>query len=368
MISDGRSISNRSCAKMNITKNEFQSHLPPKEHFKELCLLGILESVMSFFQARNTTLACCVILSVILCCTRSLCLASMDEGGPTSPPSRIVSLGPINTENVYLLGAGDRLIGTTAYCVRPEAARFTEKIGSVMQVSVEKIIGLRPDLVLATGLTRTSQVELLRKVGLKVVCFDQPSSFASSCEQFEQLGRLLGLEAKAQAITHDLQNQIRTITERISILGLPKQKVIMQIGTNPLYISGRDSFTSDFIELILAENGIGDTPSGRVGYERIISVNPDVILIGMMGSETGVAADERKKWQKIKVIKAVQDKRIHVVDPNLVCSPSPATFVQALKVIAPLIYPEMSKINQGAKLKQTEKIAKIVNSKEDHQQ
>jgi len=281
-----------------------------------------------------------VSLLLLLFCHAALCATESMQAEQL--PRRIVSLGPINTENVYLLEAGDRLVGTTTYCVRPEAAQLTEKVGSVMQVSVEKIIGLQPDLVLATGLTRASQVDLLRKVGLKVVRFDQPTSFGSSCEQFEQLGRLLGLEEKALAISRDLQKEVRNMAEEIAARALPRQKVIMQIGANPLYVSGSDSFTNDFIELLLAENGIGDSPSGRIGYERVIAANPDVILIGMMGSETGVAAEAQKRLQQITVIKAVQNNRIHVVDPNLVCSPSPATFVQALRVIAPLIYPVLS--------------------------
>lgn len=307
-------------------------------------------------------------LLMVFCSVCSNSPVASATGEPAVPPQRIVSLGPINTENVYLLGAGDRLVGTTAYCVRPEAAKFTEKIGSVMQVSVEKIIGLQPDLVLATGLTSVSQVNLLRKVGLKVVRFDQPSSFASSCEQFEQLGKLMGLEEKAKALTDDLRSQVRTMAREIEKLGLPKQKVIMQIGANPLYVSGRDSFTNDYIELILAENGIGSHPSGRMGYEPVIAANPDVILIGIMGSESGVAADERKKWQKINVIKAVQDGRIHVVDPNLVCSPSPATFVQALEVIVPLIYPQLlNKKEQGAELEPSKQIVTFVKNKEADQ-
>jgi iron complex transport system substrate-binding protein len=303
---------------------------------------SFFQLLFSIFLSNSLLAGGGLAFSGILFCTNTICMAKIEP--LLKVPKRIVSLGPVNTENVYLLGAGDRLVGTTRYCVRPEAAKNTEKIGSVMQVSVEKIIGLQPDLVLATGLTRASQVDLLRKVGLKVVRFDQPSSFASSCDQFEQLGRLLGLEEKAKAITAELHYQIRTMVDRIIQLELPSQKVIMQIGADPLYVSGRDSFTNDFIELILAENAIGNTPSGRVGYERVIAADPDVILIGIMGSETGVAADERKKWGQIKVIKAVKDKRIHVVDPNLVCSPSPDTFVQALRTIVPLIYPEMAEV------------------------
>ncbi|MCP4338465.1 MAG: ABC transporter substrate-binding protein [Desulfobulbaceae bacterium] len=308
---------------------------------------SLFQLLFSIFLSNSLLVGSSVFLG-ILSCSNTICMATVEPFFQS--PKRIVSLGPVNTENVYLLGVGDRLVGTTRYCVRPEAAKNTEKIGSVMQVCVEKIIGLQPDLVLATGLTRASQVDLLRKVGLKVVRFDQPSSFASSCDQFEELGRLLGLEEKAKAITAELHSQIKDMIDRIAQLGLPSQQVIMQIGANPLYVSGRDSFTNDFIELILAENAIGNAPSGRVNYERVIAADPDVILIGIMGSETGVAADERKKWAQIKVIKAVRDKRIYVVDPNLVCSPSPDTFVQALRAIVPLIYPAMAEVPRKAKV------------------
>lgn len=256
-------------------------------------------------------------------------------------PERIVSLGPINTENVFLLGAGDRLVGTTLYCVRPEAAKKTAKIGSVLHISIEKIIDLQPDLVLATGFTKEKQIKLLRNVGIIVVRFDQPSSFADSCTQFVQLGELLGLQERAREIVMDLQNQVDRLVESITSSKLSAQKVIFQVGANPLYVSGRDLFTNDFIELIRAENGMGDSRAGQVSYERVIAANPDVILIGMMGSETGIAAEEKAKWSTMRGVKAAEDGRIHVIDPNLVCSPSPETFVKALRYIATLVYPDL---------------------------
>lgn len=293
-----------------------------------------------YTKPNSRTLFLC--LSLILFVFSELATAAETKSTePLTSPQRIVSLGPINTENVFLLGAGDRLVGTTSYCVRPEAAKKTEKIGTVMQVSVEKIIGLQPDLVLATGFTKDSQVDLLRNVGLKVVRFDQPTSFASSCKQFEELGRLLGLEERALTITGKLRNQVNEIANEIESCNFQDQKVVFQIGSDPLYLSGRDLFTSDFIKLLHATNAMGDSPSGRYNNERVIAADPDVILIGMMGSETGIAAKERKKWQSMNILQAAKDKRIHVIDPNVVCSPSPATFVQALKMIAPLIYPQL---------------------------
>nr|MDA3971117.1 ABC transporter substrate-binding protein [Desulfobulbaceae bacterium] len=74
---------------------------------------------------------------------------------------------------------------------------------------------------------------------------------------------------------------------------------------------------------------------------------PEVIIIAIMGSETGIAAEEKKSWQRIGVIKAVQEDRVHVLDPELVCSPSPATFVQTLRTIVALIHPEIAmEVNQ----------------------
>jgi len=254
-------------------------------------------------------------------------------------PQRIISLGPINTENVYLLGAEDRLVANTRYCVRPEAAREKEKIGSVMQVSIEKIISLRPDLVLATGLTQPQQVNKLKSFGLRVIQFDQPASFAAICEQFLQLGRLLDLEERAEQIIDQAKCDVSRIRQQVS--SWPKKKVFLQIGTQPLFGSIPTSFTHDFITLAGGINILEDQSSGTTNFEKVIIENADTIIIAIMGTESGIAAHEKEKWQRFTTIKAVQEKQIHVINPNLLCSPSPATFAEGLGIISGLIHPEL---------------------------
>ncbi len=268
-----------------------------------------------------------------------LCPALTSRAGvqAATVPQRIVSLGPLITENIYLLGAQERLVGNTRYCVRPEAARDVEKIGSVMQVSIEKIISLRPDLVLAMGLTQPQQTKKLKDLGLRVVRFKQPTSFADLCEQFIRLGRILGVEDRAQEIVSRARQQVAAVQQRVT--GLPLRKVFLQVGAQPLFGAVQTSFTHDFIVLAGGSNVLDDQQSGMTNFEKIISKNPDVLIIAVMGTESGVAVKEREQWLRFPVINAVKNDQVVLINPDLVCSPSPETFAATLALFADLIHP-----------------------------
>ncbi len=254
-------------------------------------------------------------------------------------PERIVSLGPINTENVFLLGAGDRLVGNTEYCIRPDAAKKLPKIGSVMQISIEKILSLHPDIVLATALTPPQQIEKLRKLHIRVVHFQQPASFTEICQQFRALGKILGLTERAEHIITEAESEVRTIGLRVA--SHMKTTVFLQVGTSPLFGSIEKSFTNDFIRLAGGKNILAGKSSGATSYERVISADPKVIIVAIMGSESGLAGNEKRKWLRIPILQATQEKRVHIIDPDLICSPSPMTFVKTLKLTAAFLHPEI---------------------------
>lgn len=258
-------------------------------------------------------------------------------------PLRIISLSPIQTENVFLLGAGSRLVGNTTYCTKPEAARNIEKVGSVMEINIEKIAGLRPDLILASNLTSTLQLEQLNKLGLRTKKFHQASSFMDICHQFRELGKLLGREQQAERITEEAQRRVNKV--RSAVEHLPKQKVFLQVGAHPLFSSVKKSFTNDYIVFGGGQNIAREKTSGAMTTEEVLALAPDVIIIAVMGSEDGVGANEKTKWQNYEVLAAAKTGRIYVLDPDQVCSPSPLTFAKALEDIARLIHPEVR--NQG---------------------
>ena len=252
---------------------------------------------------------------------------------------RIVSLGPINTENVYLLNAQDRLLANTVYCVNPPAAKEKEKIGTLLQANIEKIVSLKPDLVLATSLTRPRQVAKLKRLGINVVQFTQPANFDEISEQFIKLGQLIGREERARRIVHEARRAIDQIQQKTA--GRSKKKVFLQVGTRPLFASVEDSFTNEFITLGGGKNIAKGSLQGVYSREKVIAQNPDLIIIAIMGTEGIAGEKEQQKWMRYPSISAVKNNNIHIVDPNLVCSPTPLTFVEALRTITSLIHPEI---------------------------
>ncbi|MBW2194795.1 MAG: ABC transporter substrate-binding protein, partial [Deltaproteobacteria bacterium] len=99
-------------------------------------------------------------------------------------PQRIISLVPAITEELYLLGVGDRIVGNTVYCQRPPRAQYKEKVGTVIDANVEKIIELSPDLVIASPLSGRRQTRKLQRLAINVEVFDEAVDFKGLCENF----------------------------------------------------------------------------------------------------------------------------------------------------------------------------------------
>lgn len=278
-----------------------------------------------------------LILILPVCLAHDAARAGEEKALPL--PTRIVSLGPFITENIYLLGADEMLVGNTIYCKRPEMAQFKEKVGSVQELSIEKILSLKPDLVLASNLASPLQTGKLKNLGLRVENIREMASFEDICTEFLRLGHLLGRTQQANEIVEQARSRVAAVGQAVS--GLPRKKVFLQVGANPLFASVDKSFTNDFIRLAGGENIVAGQRSGSVKVEQVIVLNPDVIVVAVMGTEHGTGADEQKKWCNFQQIHAVQQNRVHVMDPNLICSPSPRTFAETLEKMALLIHPDL---------------------------
>ncbi|MCK5312762.1 MAG: ABC transporter substrate-binding protein, partial [Desulfobacteraceae bacterium] len=161
-------------------------------------------------------------------------------------PEKIVSLGPVITDMIYLLNAQDKLIAITSYCVLPKTAKPKEIIGTVMQMNVEKIIAMQPDLVIANSLTREKQIKVLEKQGVSVIKLSTPKDFKGICQRLLDLGQLIGGHEKALGIVEKAKYDVDRIKSIVK--NLEKRKVFIQIGLKPLKTASKDSFINEYIE------------------------------------------------------------------------------------------------------------------------
>ncbi|MCP4020709.1 MAG: ABC transporter substrate-binding protein [Desulfobacteraceae bacterium] len=267
------------------------------------------------------------------------CISGSVYAGQNKIPQRVISLSPIITETIYILDAQDQLIANTTYCNIPAAAESKEKIGSVIQMNVEKIIQLSPDLVIASALSKEKQLIVLRRNKVRVLQTPNPKTFDEMCRMTLSIGKVLGKEAEAKKIIDIASTQVNAILEKT--LALKRPRVFIQIGLKPLHSANKDMFINEYIRVGGGINIAENQSSGIYSRENVIAQNPEIILIATMGTSKKAGEQEKQRWMTFDSLDAVKNNRVYILDPEIICSPTPLTFVAGLKSVLPLIHPEV---------------------------
>ena len=254
---------------------------------------------------------------------------------------KIISLAPGYTYQIYKLNRGDALIANTTFCNSPPAARKKTKIGSIVNINVEKIYALQPDLVISSTLTRRNQIEKLQQLDINVEIFHRPQSLEGILEQYQRLAQLVNREKLASQQLDSLNEIINSIKSKVENRTGPK--VLFQIGSDPLYAADQSSFLNDLLKAANCKNVVQTSQSGAFSREDIIARRPQVIIIALNEAKNQI---EKERWQKFHSLPAVQNKRIIPVDPDLFCTPTPFNFASSLLKLIPLIYPDINLENE----------------------
>lgn len=259
-------------------------------------------------------------------------------------PQRIVSLLPSATEGLFRLGMGDRVVGVTTYCTRPEEASERTQVGTFVKPEVETIVALKPDLVIAGMVGRPEPVYLLRSLGLPVFVLPQDKTLASVHASYATLGRLCGSEKKAGEDLGALA--ARMVELKSAICGRPEPRVFVQLGARPLITVGRETFVSDLLAQLGAVN-LGDDIGGgypRVDMESVLGLDPDVILITTM---TGFPKEEKDRWLERTSLKASRARQVFLVNGDNLCRPDPFALADAADELAHLLHPDAFQDPEG---------------------
>lgn len=242
--------------------------------------------------------------------------------------NRIISLAPSLTKSLYYLEADKKIIGHTSFCHIAQNDH-KEIVASAVKVNIEKVIRLRPDLVVATTITHPETVEILRKAGLRVELFSTPKSFDEICSQFERLGNTIGNPGLAKKIVLETRQAVNAIAKQAS-RNKRQPRVFFQIGAEPLYAVLDNTFLNDYITFTGGQNIASGLTIPTLTREFVLSKNPDVIIIVTMGM---VGTEEKQRWERFTGLNAVKNKHVFIIDSDIACVPTPVDFRKTLEII-----------------------------------
>lgn len=236
---------------------------------------------------------------------------------------RIVSLAPSNTEIVFALGKGDRLVGVTEFCNYPAEAKLIEKIGGFSTPDIGKIISLSPDLVLATEFHSGEAVPELKKKGIPVYVVKAKTildaSLAISC-----VGKIIGCPKEAERLANEIQKKIERIRWRSNI-SEERPGVCYICSHNPLCVARRFCTVNRLIEIAGGVNVMQEVPLGDVGNlcQAIIRISPEIIITSKGHRETTDLFSYVMADPIFRRTRAWLNKRVYQIDSELLCRPGP---------------------------------------------
>ncbi|MGB3210074.1 MAG: cobalamin-binding protein [Desulforhopalus sp.] len=255
-------------------------------------------------------------------------------------PERVLALAPSLTEMVFSLQAEEKLVGATRYSNFPPAAKKLPRVGSYVQLDLERIVAIKPDLCLAIkdGNPRRT-ADAIKALGIPVFAID-PRSIEQIMEAFLLLGDILGASERAEELVSDMEHRLDVVKKRVAS-SPARPLVFFQIADIPLVSAGKNSYIDKLITLAGGSNLAGNmTEYPRFSWENIMLLQPEVVVISSMA---GGKSPELLKasWLRWPEIPAVRNNRLHVVNADFFNRPT-ARLIAGLEILAEILHPEFS--------------------------
>ncbi|MEX3746968.1 MULTISPECIES: ABC transporter substrate-binding protein [Lysinibacillus] len=261
-------------------------------------------------------------------------------------PKTIVSLQPSNTEILFALGVGDKIVGATEYDTYPEEAQKIERVSDSTKFNSERILALKPDVVIAyiTGGDddeNLNALKTLEDVGIKVFAIKSAASFDDVYGDIQQIASVMGIEDKGEKLNEDIKAKIAEVQAKVKDVKEPKN-IYLEIGPKPdIYTAGSGTFQQEILNAANVKNVFADVQSwAKVSEEDVIAKNPEVILttVGYVENSVGEIL-ARDGWNSIT---AIQNKAVYYIDTDISNRPGPR-IGEAVELVAKAAYPELFK-------------------------
>ena len=308
-------------------------------------------SLLSLIQFKRLLIfAVAMLLVAALACSRAHTPGSSaatrqlrdDAGRNVTLPQRVdrvITLAPNLTEIVFAVGAGDRLVGDTTYCDYPPEAKNLAKIGDTLHPSIERIIGLKPQVVL---ISTASQLETftqqLQSQNIAVFVTD-PHDLEGVFRSIETVGLIMGQQQQASTLVQKLRDRTKAVEDAVK--QRPTVRVFYQASGEPLYVPGHDAFVTDLIRRAGGISVTANVPGAwpKFSNESALAAKPEAIILptgGSMGAANSTVIDALRNSP------AVLSGRVYKINDDLLARPGPR-LVDGLEAMARALHPEAFK-------------------------
>lgn len=259
-------------------------------------------------------------------------------------PERIVSTSVSETEILFALGLGDKVVGVSDYDNYPPEVLQKQKVGGVTEPNMEAILALTPDVVISGLSLKDTVVEEIRALNLKHLK-TEPKNIEDVLGNIVLFGQINDKQAEAEVLVAQMREDIRKVTEAAGALK-PEEKKKVYIEFSPGWTVGKGEFMDELITLAGGINIASDLEGWNpINEEKVIADNPDVIIytLNITDEKSGKKLEDliqgRSGWDKIK---AISDKQLVGLDGDLLSRPGPR-ITEALKQLSEGIYPGLAK-------------------------
>jgi iron complex transport system substrate-binding protein len=260
-----------------------------------------------------------------------------------SQPQTIVSLAPTNTEIIFALGLGDKVVGVTEYCNYPKEALTKQTVGGYSTINMEKIVAANPDIIFANPMNGEENIDYLRQLGYTVIVI-QSDSVEGTYAAIQMIGKCTGTTAEAESIVSDMKIRIQAITDKLTDV-TKKPTVMHAMSVDPYWVSGSNTFQNELITLAGGTNAFADVNGwGVVTLEKLLTTNPEIILVDS-GSKMGTTGENTLQKAfltngRLSSITAVKNDDVYVMDSDTFDRSGPR-IVDSLEQLAQILHPEI---------------------------
>jgi iron complex transport system substrate-binding protein len=263
----------------------------------------------------------------------SAAISVRDDAGNTvvlqRPAQRIVTLAPHATELVFAAGGGNRIVGTVGYSDFPPAARDIPRIGDHRQIDIERIIALKPDLLIIWLHGNSErQLEHIRKLGIPFY-YSEPHKLDDIPRSILRIGQMMGTDSQAQKTADEQRRQLAQLSEQYR--NRAPVRVFYQVWGRPLYTLNGEHILSDAIRLCGGENIFSSLPatSPTVSVESVLMENPEVIITGDRRDKSKAGLEI---WETYPTMLAVRRGNLFAIDADLLNRAGPRLIAGAAAI------------------------------------